>query len=224
MAQPLRIPRSRTHPPPEAIFGQPVVVVGMGPAGIRVAQEIIDRDRLCRVVLYEREPWAPYHRVRLSSLMLGTVRIDDIANELRLPADATRVVQHRRCTVTAIDRAAHSVSDSSGRVQSYSHLILATGSSPHIPHIRGIALRGVYTFRSLSDAQQLMARTVRSLATVVLGVVIGELPLCIVRVKNFFHMTDCIGNELGFPSRRVPDRELVDCTVVMVVTGVLQGC
>lgn len=51
----------------------------------------------------------------------------------------------------------------------YAELILATGSRPHIPDIPGTDRSGVFTFRDMDDAQQLLARRVRSRRTVVLG-------------------------------------------------------
>lgn len=147
---------------------RPTVIVGTGPVGIRAAQELLRHNPRQSIVLYGGEPWEPYNRVRLSSVLTGEARLEGIANPLRLAASA-RVVQHHNQPVVRIDRERQRVVDALGYEQSYSTLILATGSSPHIPALPGLCRKGVFTFRDLSDAQRLLARRSRSRRTIVLG-------------------------------------------------------
>ena len=72
-------------------------------------------------------------------------------------------------TKIEIDRQHKTVTDNLGRVQAYSQLILATGSTPFVPQIPGIDLDGVFTFRDLDDTNRLLARRARSHYTVVVG-------------------------------------------------------
>jgi nitrite reductase (NADH) large subunit len=146
----------------------PVVIVGSGPAGMRAAAELLRRDPAMPIVIYGDEPWAPYQRAQLTALVVGETSLAGIDNDIRLPA-GHRVVKRFHCRVVRIDRPNQRVHDAAGGVQRYSKLILATGARPHIPDIAGIRRPGVYTFRSLDDVQQLMARRARSRCTVVLG-------------------------------------------------------
>lgn len=146
----------------------PVVVVGTGPVGIRFVVELLTRDPHSRVVIYGNEPWEPYNRVRLSGLLTGELDLSSIHNPLKLNTHHN-VLQHHNCEIVAIDRENKQVIDRHGNVQPYSQLILATGSTPHIPNIEGIRKPGVFTFRNLNDAQKLIARSTRSRRTVVLG-------------------------------------------------------
>lgn len=146
----------------------PIVVVGAGAAGIHAVNELLRWNPQCPIVLYGGEPWNPYARVKLSSLLAGEVRTNQLENKLHLPG-IHHVYQRYNCPVVAINRHERSVVDSSGRVQPYSKLILATGSHPHIPSIPGIHRKGIYTFRDMGDAQQLLARQMRSRRTIVLG-------------------------------------------------------
>ena len=73
------------------------------------------------------------------------------------------------CEIVAIYPDNKKVYDRLGNSQNYSQLVLATGSSPHVPNIEGIQQSGVYTFRNLDDAQQLIARRTRSRRAIVLG-------------------------------------------------------
>ncbi|WP_455205322.1 FAD-dependent oxidoreductase [Kaarinaea lacus] len=146
----------------------PVVIVGTGPVGIRMAQELLRHSPDTPIIQYGAEPWLPYNRVKLSSLLAGDITTGDIQNELKTNSDH-QVVQHHNCAVESIDRENSCVIDASGHRQRYSKLVLAIGSSPHVPHIDGIHNPNIYAFRSLNDVQQLLARRVRSRRTVVVG-------------------------------------------------------
>jgi len=151
-----------------AALTPPVVIVGAGAAGLRVAEVLLDRDPQREIVLYGDEPWKPYDRVRLSSLLMGEIGWTGIEQSLLLP-DGHCVVQRYHCAVLHINRGVRMIYDAHGRAQSYSRLVLATGSRPRIPQIPGIHLSGVFTFRDLNDVERLRARSVRSRRAAVLG-------------------------------------------------------
>lgn len=146
----------------------PIVIVGNGPAGMRAAREILDRLPDQAVVIYGDEPYEAYNRVRLSSWLAGEVGWQELAQPLGA-AGHSRAEERIGYRVTAIDREQRCVVDSTGRVQPYRKLILSTGSKPFMPHIAGIELDGVYTFRDLDDTNRLIARQARSHHTVVIG-------------------------------------------------------
>lgn len=146
----------------------PIVVVGTGPVGIRVAQAILARDPRRELVLFGDEPWHPYNRVRLSSLLAGDLKWDELQNPLSTEV-IDNVAQHHNCAIVRIDAERRELTDRDGRVHRYGGLILALGSRPHIPTIPGINQAGVFCFRDLSDVLALSARRMRSRHTVVLG-------------------------------------------------------
>ncbi len=146
----------------------PVVVVGTGPVGIRFVEELLQRTPATPVFIYGNEPWEPYNRVRLTGLLTGELTFAGIQNRLKL-ATNNHVIQHHNCGIVAIDRARRLVVDELGRSQTYGQLVLATGSKPHIPNIDGTDKEGIFAFRSLNDAQLLLARRARSRRAVVLG-------------------------------------------------------
>lgn len=146
----------------------PRVVVGSGPVGLRVAHELCARDPSRRVVVFGDELHAPYNRVKLSSWLAGEIDYAALSSEVVLPpAELCELWLGRR--IVSIDASAHTVTDSTGTVQAYDQLILATGSRPRVPDMPGMKLPGVFTFRDFADAQSLFARQVRSRHTVVLG-------------------------------------------------------
>ncbi len=146
----------------------PIVVVGNGPVGMRVVADLFALDRKQAIVLYGEEEHLPYDRIKLSSWLAGEVDLDAIEKPYRRPFGAS-LDERYGVKVVSIDRDSRTVLDSQGNRTSYQSLILATGSTPHIPPVLGIERQGVYTLRDMSDALQLMARRVRSHHTVVIG-------------------------------------------------------
>ncbi len=145
-----------------------IIVVGMGPVGLHFIQKMVALNPELSIAVFGDEPWAPYNRVKLSSLISGQIKEDSLY-------EASPIAEHDSVTpfyndrIVTIDRYAHEVTDSQGRNFGYSKLVLATGSRAHIPVIDGVDLRNVFRFRDLHDAMSLMGRSVMTRRTVVIG-------------------------------------------------------
>jgi nitrite reductase (NADH) large subunit len=144
----------------------PVIVVGGGPSGLRVAQEVSRRG--FAVVLFNAERWPPYNRVKLTPFLAGEVQIGRVY-QADVFSPGASVTQYDCQRIVRIDRAEKSVENQFGRRWRYSKLVLCLGSRPHVPPIAGRELSGVFCFRNFDDVEKLVARTVRSRRTVVIG-------------------------------------------------------
>ncbi len=146
----------------------PVIIVGSGPVGVRTVQELLRLNPEQEIIIYGDEPYEPYNRVRLTQMLAGHSTWADIFNSLHLP-EAVNLIKRYNCPIITIEPEQKRVIDSLGNTQHYSNLVLATGSSPHVPSIPGNKLVGVYTLRNISDALGLAARRVRTRKTLVIG-------------------------------------------------------
>lgn len=146
----------------------PIVIIGNGPVGVRVAQTLLRENPGQAIVIYGNEPWEPYNRVQLSAFLAGELDWLGLTGSQRIP-ELPHVTQIHNCEVVFINRRQRLVIDALERIQPYRKLIIATGSRPHVPDIPGKDNEHVYRFRSLSDVEQLAARRVRSRRTVVMG-------------------------------------------------------
>ncbi|MGQ9723888.1 MAG: NAD(P)/FAD-dependent oxidoreductase [Tepidimonas sp.] len=134
------------------------VILGAGPAGV-IAAETIRRHAPCdRITLVGDEPEPPYSRMAIPYLLIG--HIDETGTHLRKAADHyDRLrIERVRGRATAVDTAARAVSLDGDRTLSYDRLLIATGSQPLRPPIRGIDLAGVHHCWTLADARAIMAR------------------------------------------------------------------
>ncbi|MFF5280455.1 FAD-dependent oxidoreductase [Streptomyces sp. 62] len=137
-----------------------IVVVGGGTAGARLAQRL-------PVTLLGEEPHAPYNRVLLADVLAGRYAPEVIA----LPG--TREPARLGARAVRIDRAARRVTCADGTLVAYDRLVLATGSNPVLPPLRGLrgaALpAGVHPFRTLDDCLSLHALVRPGVRAVVIG-------------------------------------------------------
>ena len=167
----VRIPVDRARDPdalshkPES-ERDPVIVVGGGPSGLRAAQEVLRRGH--SVILFNAERWRPYNRLKLTPFFAGEIQIGRVYQE-GVFSDDSPIIQYRGQTIVRIDRAEKTVQNQFGRRFRYSKLILCLGSHPHIPPIPGFKLDGVLRFRNFDDVEILIARSMRSRCTAIIG-------------------------------------------------------
>lgn len=118
----------------------PVLVIGGGPVGMRVAQ-LLKSDGV-EVMVLSAEHHPPYNRVRLTPLLSGEVQFGEITLPQKTDnGEEIPLISGQR--VLSIDRDNKKVTTSDGAVWPYSKLVIATGSSAFIPGIEGKDLSGV---------------------------------------------------------------------------------
>ncbi|MFF5155869.1 NAD(P)/FAD-dependent oxidoreductase [Streptomyces sp. NPDC000348] len=142
-----------------------VVVIGSGLAGVRLARRLGELGT--PVTLVGEEEHRPYNRVLLAEVLAGRYSPEVIA----LPAPAELI----RARVTGIDRAGRTVACADGSVIAYDRLVLATGSNPVLPPLRGLFTEdhelpeGVHAFRTLDDCLGLAKAVRPGVRAVVIG-------------------------------------------------------
>nr|AQT39141.1 NirB1 [Streptomyces sp.] len=142
-----------------------VVVIGTGLAGVTLARRLGELGT--PVTLIGEEEHRPYNRVLLAEVLAGRYSPEVIA--LPAPRAPVALVRGR---VTGIDRAARTVVRADGTEIAYDRLVLATGSNPVLPPLRGLFTEdtedtaghalpeGVHAFRTMDDCLGL-AKAVR---------------------------------------------------------------
>ncbi|WP_274558203.1 NAD(P)/FAD-dependent oxidoreductase [Streptomyces spiramyceticus] len=138
-----------------------IVVIGGGTAGARLARQLAPS---ARVTVIGEEDHAPYNRVLLAEVLAGRYGPEVVA----LPETPVR----RGVRVVRIDRADKVVQCDDGSVVPYGTLVLATGSNPVLPPLRGLGNDlpdGVHPFRTMDDCLALAAAVREGTRAVVIG-------------------------------------------------------
>ncbi|MDX3576778.1 MULTISPECIES: NAD(P)/FAD-dependent oxidoreductase [unclassified Streptomyces] len=142
-----------------------VVVIGAGLAGARLARRLGELGT--PALLVGEEEHRPYNRVLLAEVLAGRYAPEVIS----LPAPAGLV----RARVTGIDRDRRTVSCADGSEIAYGTLVLATGSNPVLPPLRGLFTpdhvlpEGVHAFRTMDDCLGLSKAVRPGVRAVVIG-------------------------------------------------------
>ncbi|KWT62159.1 nitrite reductase [Streptomyces albus subsp. albus] len=143
-----------------------MVVIGGGMAAARLAQRLgrASADGGPVLTVIGEEPHAPYNRVLLADVLAGRYAQEVIT----LPAPHSAVRWLGGVRAVRIDRASRTVLCDDGQAVPYDRLVLATGSNPVLPPLRGLLLPGhgdlpdgVHPFRTLDDCTALAAAAAR---------------------------------------------------------------
>ncbi len=148
---------------------QKLVVIGAGMASGRVLEHLLDADPdAYEITLFNAEARGNYNRIMLSPVLSGEKTYADIVTHGDDWYAANGVTCRFGEHITAIDRAAKTVTGQNGTV-AYDKLLVATGSAPFIIPVQGKDLPGVITYRDLDDTNAMIEAAAKGGKAVVIG-------------------------------------------------------
>jgi nitrite reductase (NADH) large subunit len=154
-----------------------LLIVGNGMAGARLAENVLARmsDRQFEIVVFGDEPGGTYNRILLSGVLAGTHAGPDIVTNPVEWYASNNIVLHSSTRVEYVDLDTRSVGDARGVHEHFDSLVLATGSRPVLPRIKGLVeadgslTRGVFVFRTVEDCAQMAVAASEARRAVVIG-------------------------------------------------------
>ncbi|MFA9426289.1 FAD-dependent oxidoreductase [Natronorubrum sp. A-ect3] len=144
-----------------------VVVVGGDAAGMSAASKAKRDDPDLEVVVFEKGEWVSYGACGLPYYIKGEIQslealVSVTPEEFREERDIDLRTGHEVVAIDPDERTVTAESASGTVVQSYDHLLLATGAEAVVPEIDGTDREGVYTLGSMSDGKELREYVARA--------------------------------------------------------------
>lgn len=135
-----------------------IIIIGNGMVGHKLVDLLIQHNANQRyeLIVFGEEAQIAYDRVNLSSYFDGKSAAD-LALSTRAYYEEHGVQLFSQERVMTIDRQARLVQSDKGRELAYDYLVLATGSSPFVPTIKGNDAQGVFVYRTLADLDAISA-------------------------------------------------------------------
>lgn len=147
-----------------------LAIIGNGMVGHRFIEDLLDKAELNQfeITVFCEEPRIAYDRVHLSSYFSHHT-----AEELSLVREGfyekhgiNVLVGERAITINRQEKVIHS---SAGRTVFYDKLIMATGSYPWVPPIKGAESKDCFVYRTIEDLNAIEACARRSQCGAVVG-------------------------------------------------------
>ncbi|HLK55602.1 MAG TPA: NAD(P)/FAD-dependent oxidoreductase [Chthonomonadaceae bacterium] len=147
------------------------VLVGGGPTSVWAAQNIRERDKEGKVAIFGDEKHPPYDRPPLSKNYLAddNYTADDAYSKFDDFYPKNQIELHTATRVTAIDRAAQTITLEGGKTIGYGKLLLATGSRPNPLGVPGADKMGVFLLRHIEDSEAIRQAMQVSKRVVIVG-------------------------------------------------------
>ena len=128
-----------------------IVIVGGGVAGITAAKTLAESDSQIKIDVFTDEKYPYYSKIRLPQLLAAKIKLADIYMYQPQWYRENKIEIHLETRVSKINPHKKEIA-ADGRVINYDKVLLATGSHPFVPPIKGLPKRGVFTFNSIDDA------------------------------------------------------------------------
>jgi nitrite reductase (NADH) large subunit len=146
-----------------------IVVIGHGMVGHKFLESLsASQAPGLEVTVLCEEPRAAYDRVHLSEFFAGKS-----ADDLSLVApgffDNGNMLLKLNARAVGVDRAARTVTVSSGEVLDYDKLVFATGSYPFVPPLPGKDRKDCFVYRTIEDLEAMLECGNRASTGVVIG-------------------------------------------------------
>jgi len=135
-----------------------IIVIGNGMVGYKFCEKFVAKalKNKFKLVVFGEEPRPAYDRVHLSEFFENQdAQALEMAPREWYTNNGIELVTDER--VTEIHRSTKSITTANNRSLSYDYLVMATGSVPFVPQIKGIEKKGVFVYRTIEDLEGMLA-------------------------------------------------------------------
>ncbi len=131
------------------------IIIGNGVAGTTAAQTIRKNDLQGTIKIFTDEVHPFYSRIRLMEYLAGEAELSKLQIHSNTWYDQHNIRLFLNSKVTDIDAVKKEILTNAGERHGYDKLLLADGSHSFVPPIKGAEKNGVFTLRSIRDAEEI---------------------------------------------------------------------
>ncbi len=146
-----------------------IVIIGNGAAGIETAINIRKLDSESEITLISNERYPHYYRPRLIEYLGGKIDTENFIIYKEDFYEKNRIKNITGEKIVEINTEKKSVISEKNNSYEFTKLMLATGASSFRPPIPGSDLKGVFTLRTIEDADQIRSFVSDKKNIVILG-------------------------------------------------------
>lgn len=147
----------------------PYIIIGNGIAGNAAAENILKIEPRRKIVMFTRENHYFYYTPALPEYLAGEKNINNITIHNAQWYEKNKIELHLNTTVTTIDPQNKTIKTDKYQIFKYDKLLLATGGYSFVPPIPGADSQGVYTLRTITDADRIKTQAKSSQEVVLIG-------------------------------------------------------
>ena len=145
------------------------LIIGNGVAGNSAAESIRKIDSQGTLLMFSKEKNYFYYVPALPEYVAGKKQVKDFTIHNERWYEKNRIELHLSTEVVEVQATLKAVVTKDGRRFSYDQLLLACGGNSFLPPIPGSQSPGVYTLRTIDDAERIRQRAQQSQKAVVIG-------------------------------------------------------
>jgi nitrite reductase (NADH) large subunit len=145
------------------------VIIGNGTAGASAVERIRAGDKDGSITIFTKERHPFYYRPRLPEYMAGEISLDKFTMHPFSRYEQWNADFRPGETVTAIDAVKREVYGEKSGAVPYDELLLAAGSRCFVPPVKGSDKPGVFTLRTLDDADAIAAAAKKTKTAILVG-------------------------------------------------------
>ena len=145
------------------------VIIGNGVAGNAAAENIRKHDPEGKIAVFSRESQPFYYVPGLPEYLAGEKAADQITLHTQSWYDQRRIDLYLDTRVLQIDAAQKFVETDQGKRFPFDQLLLATGGKAFIPPVPGADSPGVFSLKTLADADRIKQAAAGAKAVVLIG-------------------------------------------------------
>jgi len=145
------------------------LILGNGVAGTTAAENIRQNDPTGEITIVTDEDIPFYYRVRLPDYLAGVITESELIAKKEAWYAENKISLKLNTRITEANPGAKHVLTADGVTLAYDRLLLANGSHPFIPPVKGSDLKGVFVLHTVHDARQILQAAEKISSIVLIG-------------------------------------------------------